>query len=109
VLNLLVNAVQAADAGGSVRLALETVRQDGGAESLAVSVSDDGQGIAPHDMANLFTPYFTTKASGTGLGLAITQQIITQHGGEIKVHSQPGKGATFTILLPYRAEQAGQE
>jgi two-component system sensor histidine kinase HydH len=103
LLNLLVNAVQATDAGGTVRLALENVRPDGGEEALAVSVSDDGRGIAPRDMANLFTPYFTTKASGTGLGLAITQQIIAQHGGEITVRSKPGEGATFTILLPYRS------
>ena len=100
LLNLLVNAVQATAAGGSVQLALEEAQMDGGAEALAISVSDTGRGIAPQDMASLFTPYFTTKASGTGLGLTITQQIIEQHGGEIKVYSQPDKGATFTILLP---------
>ena len=98
--NLLVNAVQATPAGGTVRLALEEIQMDGGAEALAVSVSDTGRGISPQDMSHLFTPYFTTKASGTGLGLTITQQIVEQHGGEIKVYSQPGKGATFTALLP---------
>ena len=98
--NLLVNAVQATPAGGTVRLALEEIQMDGGAEALAISVSDTGRGISPQDMSHLFTPYFTTKASGTGLGLTITQQIVEQHGGEIKVYSQPGKGATFTALLP---------
>ena len=112
LLNLLVNAVQAAGgagSGGTVRLTLEKTAEHGGPEFLAVSVSDNGQGIAPRDMENLFTPYFTTKATGTGLGLTIAQRIIEQHGGEIKVYSRQGQGATFTILLPVTAEPRGSD
>jgi signal transduction histidine kinase len=50
--------------------------------------------------ANLFQPYFTTKAKGTGLGLAICQSIIQEHGGSISVDSAPGQGTTFRVTLP---------
>ncbi|HBT97426.1 MAG TPA: PAS domain-containing sensor histidine kinase [Desulfobulbaceae bacterium] len=101
LLNLLVNAVQATEAGGSIQISLEN--SEPGAESsfLAISVTDTGCGMSLETMANLFTPYFTTKASGTGLGLIAAQQIVKQHGGEIEVSSRAGKGTTFTILLPW--------
>jgi signal transduction histidine kinase len=51
-------------------------------------------------LRNLFIPFFTTKAQGTGLGLAISQSIVQNAGGAIEVHSQPGDGTTFTIVLP---------
>jgi len=101
LLNLLVNAVQATESGGSIQITLEN--SEPGAENsfLAVSVTDTGCGMSPQTIAKLFTPYFTTKASGTGLGLIVAQQIVEQHGGEMEVFSQPGKGTTFTILLPW--------
>ncbi len=61
--------------------------------------------MSAQTVAQLFTPYFTTKASGTGLGLVISQRIVEQHGGEIKVFSRPDKGTTFTIVLPADARQ----
>jgi signal transduction histidine kinase len=48
----------------------------------------------------LFTPYYTTKRGGTGLGLAIVQGVISDHGGRVQVKSEPGRGTTFTLLLP---------
>lgn len=117
LLNLLVNAVQATDSGGSVEVALANGRpratdEGGGADERgafwSISVSDTGCGMPAQTVAQLFTPYFTTKASGTGLGLVITQQIVEQHGGEIKVFSRPGMGTTFTILLPWAAPQRGE-
>jgi signal transduction histidine kinase len=69
-------------------------------ELVEVSVRDTGPGIAPKVLRNLFVPFFTTKTRGTGLGLAISQSIVQNAGGTIEVHSQPGAGTTFTILLP---------
>jgi two-component system sensor histidine kinase HydH len=69
-------------------------------EFLEVSVRDTGPGISPKVLRNLFIPFFTTKSRGTGLGLAISQSIVQNAGGSIEVHSQPGEGTTFTILLP---------
>ena len=102
LLNLLLNAVQACKAGDKV--VLEIKKQADGqrksAELLSISIADTGAGMSSKELANIFTPYFTTKASGTGLGLTITHQIVEQHGGEIKVQSKQGKGTEFIILLP---------
>ena len=65
---------------------------------------DTGVGIPPGDQRNLFIPFFTTKEKGTGLGLPISQRIIENHGGTIEVRSQPGEGATFTVLLPIESD-----
>jgi signal transduction histidine kinase len=65
-----------------------------------VSVRDTGPGISPKVLRNLFVPFFTTKSEGTGLGLAISQSIVQNAGGTIEVHSQPGAGTRFTIVLP---------
>ncbi len=61
---------------------------------------DDGTGISQEDLAHIFDPYFTTKATGTGLGLAIVHNIVDAHGGKVMVESHPGRGTTFTIRLP---------
>jgi two-component system nitrogen regulation sensor histidine kinase NtrY len=103
LLNLTKNALEAvaadparaAKGGGSVRLRLRDEET-----FVGMSVSDDGGGMAPETRMQLFTPYFTTKASGTGLGLAIVQRIIEEHGGTITVESAIGKGTTFTVRLP---------
>lgn len=67
-----------------------------------LTVSDTGYGIDPSNLNNIFDPYFTTKehGKGTGLGLSVVYGIVKGHGGEIKVHSEPGKGATFDVFFP---------
>ncbi|MBD5539500.1 MAG: PAS domain-containing sensor histidine kinase [Desulfovibrio sp.] len=104
VLNLVINAVQATEAGGEVEVALE--REDGPAEAgeagagWRIRVRDTGSGMSAATAAQIFTPYFTTKANGTGLGLAIARQIVEQHGGALSASTVPGRGTVMTIRLP---------
>jgi signal transduction histidine kinase len=103
-MNLLANAAQAVARGGEVRV---RTRLDG--ETVVVSVSDTGPGIAAEHIDKIFDPFFTTKpvGEGTGLGLSITYGIVERHGGTISVESNPGAGATFTVVLPVDANSAG--
>jgi signal transduction histidine kinase len=65
-------------------------------------VADTGCGIEPADLDKIFEPFFSTKGTrGNGLGLAIVWGIVEEHGGRLTVESEVGKGATFTILLPF--------
>lgn len=101
LLNLLRNAADAvAETGdGTVTIESRLVSGDDG-DQVEIAVGDTGPGI-PEDVApRLFDPFVSSKQGGTGLGLALTQQIIREHGGDIRVESSPGKGATFTIMLP---------
>ncbi len=96
-INLIVNAVQAIENKGTVRL--RTYRQEG---QVVVEVADTGCGIPEQDIPKLFVPFFTTKGpgKGTGLGLPISYDIIKKHNGAILVESQVGKGTTFRVVLP---------
>lgn len=100
VMNLLLNAVDAVDQGGSIRL---STRARGGRVEL--EVADDGPGVAPEIRDQIFDPFFTTKRTGegTGLGLSICLGIVQSHGGRIDVAGAPGEGATFTVSLPAAA------
>jgi signal transduction histidine kinase len=107
--NLLINAVEAMASDGSLTVRTERVRHVADpalretpptAEFLSITIRDTGPGIAEENLQRVFEPFFTTKANGTGLGLAVTWRIIEQHKGTIRVESQPGKGTTFTVLLP---------
>ena len=102
-LNLLVNASQAiteGDAAGN-EIRVRTHSEEG---ELLVEVSDTGHGIAPEHMSRLFDPFFTTKqvGEGSGLGLAICHNIVTDLGGSIEAHSEPGQGSRFVVRLPLR-------
>jgi len=101
-LNLVSNAFQATPDGGTVTLAIRPAADD----QIVLAVSDTGEGIAPEAMNHIFNPFFTTKApgKGTGLGLSIVHTIVQDHGGTIDVSSTPGQGATFTVILPRKAE-----
>jgi two-component system sensor histidine kinase HydH len=96
LLNLLLNALESMEEAGKIRISMES----GGAEVLAISISDTGRGIPKEDLERVFEPFFSTKRKGTGLGLAIVHQIVESHKGEIKVESRAGEGTTFRITLP---------
>jgi signal transduction histidine kinase len=96
VLNLLLNAVQAIDGNGYV-----TVRVGSNANSATVTVTDTGRGMSAQQISQIFRPFYTTRATGTGLGLSLVRRIIDEHNGQINVTSDPGKGSTFQVLLPF--------
>ena len=101
-INLLTNAVHAMPSGGEllVRAVQESDRK------IVIIVGDTGSGIAEEHLPYIFDPFFTTKevGTGTGLGLSVSYGIIKKHGGIITVVSSPGKGSTFTIVLPAKEE-----
>ncbi|HQP29602.1 MAG TPA: ATP-binding protein [Syntrophales bacterium] len=102
LINIINNALQALPEGRGT-LTLSTAR-DSKTESIVVTCRDTGVGIPPQTLKDIFKPFFTTKevGKGTGLGLYISHEIVHKHGGEIRVSSEVGKGATFTINLPCR-------
>jgi signal transduction histidine kinase len=100
--NLVENALQHTEAGGSVSLALSAngiAGGNGGAE-VEIEVADTGAGIAAENLSKVFEPFFTTRVTGIGLGLAIVRKTIHDHGGTIAVRSNINKGTTFVIKLP---------
>lgn len=101
ILNLVVNAIDAADKEDAVvRIATRAHVQD---RRIEIAVSDNGRGIDEEDRNQLFKAFFSTKGSkGTGLGLAVTRKIIHEHGGDIRVESEPGAGASFKMTLPLK-------
>jgi signal transduction histidine kinase len=64
---------------------------------------DNGRGMTPEQVRQVFVPFFTTKREGTGLGLTVVQQIASEHGGRVECQSEAGKGSTFTLCLPLNA------
>jgi signal transduction histidine kinase len=95
LLNLLLNALQAIDLNGKIAV---TVERRG--KTAVIEVSDNGRGIAPDHLPNIFRPFFTTKGEGTGLGLSLARRIVEDHQGRIDVTSTVGKGTTFGVVLP---------
>ena len=101
LLNLLLNAVQAVEGPGTVRV--EIGSRDGYA---SVAVSDTGRGISTQNLPNIFRPFYTTKGDGTGLGLSLARRIVEDHHGRIEVSSVVSKGSRFEVLLPFNAPVA---
>ena len=100
VLNLLTNALDSLDDGGTVRIELHAH-----GEFAELTFTDDGCGMGPDVLEHIFEPFFTRRRTGqgTGLGLSITYRIVADHGGDIQAHSAgPGRGATFRVRLPLR-------
>jgi signal transduction histidine kinase len=77
------------------------IRTDMDNTHVIVSFTDTGGGMSADDLSRVFEPYFTTKTSGTGLGLLIVRRIVREHGGELSIQSNEGKGLTLAIRLPY--------
>jgi two-component system NtrC family sensor kinase len=99
LMNLLMNAKHAIGKGGTIRL---TTHYAPKAQQVLLEIVDSGCGIEPHHLSRIFDPFFTTKATGegTGLGLSVSYGIVRDHDGDIMVTSEPGKGSTFTVILP---------
>jgi signal transduction histidine kinase len=111
LLNLIVNARQAMQAGGQLTV---TVRGAGDGLTGEISVRDAGHGIPAETLRKIFDPYFTTKTAdaqgqgGTGLGLSLAREVIEAHNGRIRVESTVGQGTTFTLKLPLALPGASQ-
>jgi two-component system NtrC family sensor kinase len=99
-MNLILNAIQSIENGGSVEIGTHLYGENGSARFVQIEVRDSGIGIPEKDIENIFNPFFTTKKDGSGLGLSISHQIIKEHGGYMVVESQVGKGTSFFIRLP---------
>jgi len=102
ILNLVVNAIQAMPNGGDVTIHLEEQSR-----CAKITVTDTGMGIAPDNLDQIFSPFYTTKPEGNGFGLAEVHKVIQAHGGSIDVYSLERKGTTFTILLPLHTYPCG--
>jgi two-component system NtrC family sensor kinase len=96
LINLMLNAIQAMEDGGT--MSVRTFLEDG--DGVGIEVRDTGLGIPKAHLKKIFDPFFTTKSEGTGLGLSISLKILENHGATIDVVSDAGKGSTFTIHFP---------
>ena len=99
LVNLMENALHAVDGSGAVRVRVEPDASSG-ERFVRVSVSDTGVGVDPELKGRIFEPYFSTRASGSGLGLAIAKKVVEDHGGQISLESEPGRGTEVTMTLP---------
>ena len=101
VINLVSNAAKYSEPGGWIGIRGRLVER-----GVEITVSDRGIGIAPHDLRQVFQPFFRSRDAlarrrkGTGIGLTITRYIMRAHGGDVQVHSRPGHGSTFTLRFP---------
>jgi signal transduction histidine kinase len=103
-LNLITNALEAIGRGGTLSLATEGINGDERTSGVRVIVADTGPGMSAEILERAFDPFFTTRgeASGTGLGLAICRRITRDHGGKVRLDSQPGRGTQAIVELPVR-------
>jgi signal transduction histidine kinase len=102
LVNLVVNACEAMERGGSIVIHEQVTANPAGESSAVIRVSDNGPGIASSILDKVLQPFFTTKEEGTGLGLSIVARIIAEHRGAIDIESIPGGGTTFIISLPIK-------
>jgi nitrogen-specific signal transduction histidine kinase/ActR/RegA family two-component response regulator len=105
--NIVLNASQAMIDGGTITILVENTvirasdhKQLNSGDYLKITITDNGPGISEADFDKIFIPYYSTKSAGHGLGLSICHSILRRHGGDIKVNSETGKGAIFTMYLP---------
>ncbi|WP_229628135.1 sensor histidine kinase [Vibrio parahaemolyticus] len=104
LVNLQMNAIHAMNGKGKLIVMSEDWIEEGEIKGAVIHVIDDGCGIKPENLNRIFSPFYTTKRDGTGLGLSVSQSILSQTGGELKAESEWGKGSTFSIYLPKKAE-----
>ncbi|MCG6911365.1 MAG: histidine kinase [Deltaproteobacteria bacterium] len=99
LINIIINACEVMNAGGSITICEEAVGEPG-EQSAVIHLTDDGPGMPAAVSEKVFDPFFTTKEEGTGLGLSIVKRIIEEHGGSVSLVSSEGGGTTFTIDIP---------
>ncbi|TES86019.1 PAS domain S-box protein, partial [Candidatus Aerophobetes bacterium] len=98
-LNLFKNAIEAMPNGGELHVRMHLLDSK---DAVRIEVSDTGHGISETDLRSIFRPFYSTKSDGTGLGLSFCRHVVEEHGGEITVKSDLGKGSTFSVILPLR-------
>jgi signal transduction histidine kinase len=103
-LNLLRNAAEAMDKGGTVYLSATSVEGHRGRGMIVVHVQDTGPGIPPEVRERILEPFFTTKSEGTGLGLCIAARIMASHEGRLELEPQGYHGASFAVWIPVSRE-----
>jgi signal transduction histidine kinase len=104
LLNIVGNALDAVEEGKNPQVLVGTTSPDPEPGWVRVLVRDNGTGIPSQKQADIFKPFVSSKgAKGTGLGLAVSRKILREHGGDIVVQSQPGKGSLFTLRLPIKS------
>jgi signal transduction histidine kinase len=123
LINLIQNALQAIEAGGTLRIETKLIEargsarepkaeartsEDSGERWVEISVADTGKGVPQQVLHNLFDPFVTTRQRGTGLGLAISQRIVSAAQGKIVVQTEPNQGSTFTVRLPAANKLSGE-
>jgi two-component system sensor histidine kinase HydH len=86
--------------GGDLRVSVRAITQESGRPVVEITVEDTGVGITAAELTQVFEPFYTTKPQGTGLGLAIAHRIVEDHGGQLRVESEPYRGTRFTISIP---------
>jgi signal transduction histidine kinase len=104
LVNIIVNACEAMGRGGRIQVQEIVDPSAGKPETVRIRIADSGPGIPPDQLDQVFQPFHTTKEEGTGLGLSIAARIVAEHGGKLEASSREGKGATFTLSLPVRAQ-----
>ena len=108
ILNVVTNALDAVEDRSGAMVSIRVARDTEG-ERVTVTVSDNGEGMPPETIAEIFNLFVSTKgARGTGLGLTVSRKILREHGGDIRVSSQPGEGSTFVLEFPVRTGDDGQ-
>lgn len=109
LINLLLNAAEAVQLGGRLRLTVELHQTPAGDAEVQMIVADTGIGMSDEAIAHMFEPFYTTKAHGTGLGLAVVHGVVREHGWRINVGSRPGEGTRIAVSAPVRATVIGDE
>ncbi|XAW90757.1 cache domain-containing protein [Vibrio sp. CDRSL-10 TSBA] len=104
LVNLQMNAIHAMNGQGKLTIRSEDWCEQGEVLGAVVHIEDQGCGIKPEHLKRVFDPFYTTKREGTGLGLSVSQSLLSQTGGEIRVKSEYGKGSTFSVYLPSKAD-----
>ena len=105
LINIIINACEAMEQGGSIVIYEETVIEQEKFRSAVIRISDNGPGIPGAIQSKIMEPFFTTKEEGTGLGLSIAARIVQEHGGRLDIRSKEGHGSTFIITLPIKGSQ----